>query len=125
MLENMVNDVLYYVIWFIELIGILIIVYGVGHSLITYIKEKVKNSNSTVKLILANYLALGLEFMLASEILRTVTINREFSEIMLLGTIIVLRAAMSALIYFELSYEEKKEVIIEKRSKKNNNIKTL
>ena len=51
----------------------------------------------------------------SAEILRTVTINREWSEIIVLGAIIILRATMSLLIYWELSYEEKKEVISEKK----------
>jgi len=78
------------------------------------------NEGPSIKLVLANYLALGLEFMLAAEILRTVTTNREFSEIMVLGAIIILRAAMSLLIYWELSYEEKKEQITEKKRNRSN-----
>ena len=110
----------------IEIIGISIIVFGTFYALFKLfwnkyksIKNKDKNGSS-IKLVLANYLALGLEFMLAAEILRTVTINREWSEIIVLGAIIILRATMSLLIYWELSYEEKKETFIEKKRNKNN-----
>jgi len=128
MLEEIIKDILYYVIWGIEIIGIAIIVFGTFYSLIKYLKgifvnrKDIKNKGikePSIKLVLANYLALGLEFMLAAEILRTVTINREWSEIMVLGTIIILRAAMSLLIYWELSYEEKKEMINEKKSSRS------
>ena len=130
MFEEIIFNVLYYIIWVIEIIGIAIIVFGTFYALskMFYNKYKsLKNKNdngSSVKLVLANYLALGLEFMLSAEILRTVTINREWSEIIVLGAIIILRAAMSLLIYWELSYEEKKELLIEKK-KNRNNVKSL
>lgn len=130
MLEEIVFKILYYVIWIIEIIGISIIVFGTFYSLvkvvIDIIKNKKTNKNNkeehhpSIKLVLANYLALGLEFMLAAEILRTVTTNRELSEIMVLGAIIILRAAMSLLIYWELSYEEKREQINEKKKNRTN-----
>ena len=127
MFEKVVNEILYYIIWFIEIVGIAIIVFGTFYSLVRFLVNSIKNKKvfrdknirgSSIKLVLANYLALGLEFMLASEILRTVTINRELSEIMVLSAVIILRAAMSLLIYWELSCEEKKEQITEK--KRNN-----
>ena len=86
--------------------------------------KTVSENGGSAKLVLANYLALGLEFLLASEILRTVTTNREIPEIIVLGAIIILRAAMSLLIYWELSYEEKKENFVEKK-KSRNNVKPL
>ena len=124
MLEEVVNNILYYIIWTIEIIGISIIVFGTFYSLVKFlinaVKQK-KNNNPkekepSIKLVLANYLALGLEFMLAAEILRTVTTNRELSEIMVLGAIIILRAAMSLLIYWELSYEEKKKPSVKREA---------
>ncbi len=131
-MEAIINEILYYVIWVIEIIGIGIIAFGTFYSAIKLIiglfnkEKKDKENGSSIKLILANYLALGLEFMLAAEILRTVTMNRrDLSEIMVLGAIIILRAAISLLIYFELSYEEKKEDLAEKKNNKKNNVKPL
>lgn len=126
MLEKVIYNILYYVIWFIELVGIGIIVFGTAYALYKLVYHKVKsiknkdNAGTSVKLTLANYLALGLEFMLAAEILRTVTTNREISEIIVLGAIIILRAAMSLLIYWELSYEEKRENLVEKKRNRGN-----
>ena len=126
MLEKILFEILYYIIWFIEIIGIVIVVIGTFYSLYKLVVNKFvnikakNNKHASVKLFLANYLALGLEFMLAAEILRTVTINREWSEIFVLGAIIILRAAMSLLIYWELSYEEKKEAFVEKKKSKEN-----
>lgn len=129
MLEKIIFDILYYVIWVIEIVGICIVVFGTFNALFKMFQDKFKDiktkkkKGESVKLVLANYLALGLEFMMAAEILKTVTINREFAEIMILGAIVILRAAMSLLIYWELSYEEKKETLIEKKNK--NTVKPL
>ena len=129
MFEDVIFGILYYVIWTIEIVGISIVVFGTFNSVFKMFQDKFKDiktkkkKGESVKLVLAKYLALGLEFMMAAEILKTVTINREFTEIMILGAIVILRAAMSLLIYWELSYEEKKETLIEKKNK--NTVKPL
>ena len=50
-------------------------------------------------------MALGLEFKLGSEILRTVIV-RELSEIATVAAIIVLRAALTFLIHWEIKVEK-------------------
>lgn len=57
------------------------------------------------RLQLAKGMALGLEFKLGSEILRTVVV-REFTELLLVGAIILLRAALTMLIHWEIRNEE-------------------
>ena len=57
------------------------------------------------RLKLAKGMAMGLEFKLGSEILRTVLV-RELSEIMIVGAIILLRAALTFLIHWEIKNEE-------------------
>ena len=57
------------------------------------------------RLKLAKGLAMGLEFKLGSEILRTVVV-REPEEILLVGAIILLRAALTFLIHWEIKNEE-------------------
>ncbi|WP_350344775.1 DUF1622 domain-containing protein [Proteinivorax tanatarense] len=56
-----------------------------------------------LRLSLARGLALGLEFALAGEILRTILI-RELEEIFILGAIIIIRASLSVLIHWEISH---------------------
>lgn len=59
-----------------------------------------------VKLALAKGLAMGLEFKLGSEILRTVIV-RDWKEIATVAGIIALRAALTFLIHWEIKEEEK------------------
>lgn len=58
------------------------------------------------RLQLAKGMALGLEFKLGSEILRTVIV-REFREIWLVGAIILLRESLTLLIHWEIKNEER------------------
>ncbi len=58
-----------------------------------------------VRLILAKGIALALEFKLGGEVLRTVIV-REWSELAILGAIIILRGALTLLIHWEIRTEE-------------------
>lgn len=83
-----------------ELIGVFIIIVAGIKGLINYIRRE-----PTVRLQLAQGMALGLEFKLGSEILRTVTV-REFKEVLLVAAIIAVRAALTFLIHWEIRNEE-------------------
>ena len=61
--------------------------------------------DALTRLKLAKGMSMGLEFKLGSEILRTVVV-REFKEILLVGAIILLRAALTLLIHWEIKNEE-------------------
>lgn len=58
------------------------------------------------RLSMAQGIALALCFKLGGEVLRTVIV-REWSELLVLGAIIILHAAMSILIHWEIKMEEK------------------
>ncbi len=83
-----------------ELVGVMIIIVAGIRGLVDYIKK-----SPTVRLHLAQGMALGLEFKLGSEILRTVVV-REFTEIALVAAIIAVRAALTFLIHWEIKNEE-------------------
>jgi uncharacterized membrane protein len=61
-----------------------------------------------IRLDLAEGIALALEFKLGGEVLRTVIV-REWTELLILGAIIALRGALTLLIHWEISVEEKRE----------------
>jgi len=89
-----------------DTIGIIILMATVFKSAYHYFhKEK------HVKLMLAQGIALALEFKLAAEVLRTITV-REVSELIVLGSIILLRGAITVLIHWEIK-TEKAEIALE------------
>ena len=86
-----------------EFVGAIIIVLAGFKGIIGYIKK-----DPLMRLNLAKGLAFGLEFKLGSEILRTVVV-REFQEMLVVGGIIILRAALTFLIHWEIRTEENHE----------------
>lgn len=83
-----------------ELIGVVIIVCAGARGVVQYVRR-----DPSVRLQLAQGMALGLEFKLGSEILRTVVV-RELSEVALVAAIIAVRAALTFLIHWEIKIEE-------------------
>ena len=82
-----------------ELIGVGIIIASGIRGFYSYVSRK-----PDTKLALAKGLAMGLEFKLGSEILRTVVV-RELSEVALVAAIIAVRAALTFLIHWEIKTE--------------------
>ncbi|MDR3767130.1 MAG: DUF1622 domain-containing protein [Butyricicoccus sp.] len=98
-LEAILSDVSGLAILLFEFIGVgVIIVSGIG-GFVRYVRKA-----PDTRLYLAHGLAMGLEFKLGSEILRTVIV-REWEEIAIVGGIIALRAALTLLIHWEIKQE--------------------
>ena len=81
-----------------EFVGVFVIILAGLRGIRDYVKK-----NPQIRLNLAT--GMGLEFKLGSEILRTVIV-RELSEIATVAAIIVLRAALTFLIHWEIKVEK-------------------
>lgn len=86
-----------------EYIGVAVILYSGMRGVIDCIRR-----NPGTRLNLARGLAMGLEFKLGSEILRTVVV-REMGELLFVAGIIALRAILTLLIHWEIRNEEMQE----------------
>ena len=102
-LEDVVHFAAQIGITFTELAGIAILLITVVKAIIGYFRK-----NEHLRLDLAEGIALALEFKLGGEVLRTVIV-REWTELLILGAIIALRGALTLLIHWEISVEEKRE----------------
>jgi len=90
-----------YCILIIELIGVGVLLWSVLRALVSLLRHKEK-----MRLELAEGIALALEFKMGGELLRTVIV-REWTELLILGAVILLRAALTFLIHWEISLEKK------------------
>ena len=88
-----------YLILIVECIGIIILIYAIISAVIGLFKRQ-----EHVRLKLAEGIALALEFKIGGELLRTVIV-REWNELLILGAIIILRAALTFLIQWEIKIE--------------------
>ncbi|MCD7735795.1 MAG: DUF1622 domain-containing protein [Lachnospiraceae bacterium] len=98
--ETILNYFVSFAILLFEYVGVGIITLAGIHGLIDCIRHRPE-----ARLRLAKGLALGLEFKMGSEILRTVVL-RSMDELLIVAGIIALRAALTLLIHWEIKNEE-------------------
>lgn len=99
-MEELLDVLVANAIHLFELVGVIVLIVAGVCGVINYIRH-----DPMVRLKLAKGMALCLEFKLGSEILRTVVV-RDLSEIAIVGAIIVLRAALTFLLHWEIKNEE-------------------
>lgn len=102
--EAFLHNVAEITVYTLELIGILIIIYGAARAIIQALLRITKKQEQSVMLVLGRALALALEFKMGAEIINTVII-RELSELLILAIIIALRAILAILIHWEIKNE--------------------
>ena len=95
--------VIEYAILIIEIIGVAVIMFTVIRGVVHLFQKR-----GRLRLELAEGFALALEFKIGSELLRTVIV-REWQELLILGCVILLRAALTFLIHWEIGIERKNE----------------
>ena len=94
-LENVMNNIVQVAILFFEFVGVIVIILSGLKGFYNYVR----------RVTLAQGLAVGLEFKLCSEILKTVIV-RDWKEIVTVAGIIGLRAALTFLIHWEIKEEK-------------------
>lgn len=104
MIEHYIEELVIYTIYVLEVIGIFIIGYSSVRGFFNYIRHRLKFNDTCIKIEIAKGLALGLEFKLGGEILRTILV-RTMTEIKVLAAIIVLRVVLTFVIHWEISSE--------------------
>ena len=83
-----------------EVIGVLMIVLTAIRGVIAWVRKK-----SNARLIAAEGIAIALTFKLGGEVMRSVIV-RDWSELLILGAVVLLRAVMAVLIHFEIRAEK-------------------
>ncbi|HIR26825.1 MAG TPA: DUF1622 domain-containing protein [Candidatus Choladousia intestinigallinarum] len=104
-LENILHSFVNLAMLLFEYIGVCVITFSGIQGIVNYIRK-----SPDTRLVLANGLAMGLEFKLGSEILRTVIV-RNLDEIYIVAGIIVLRAVLTFLIHWEIKNMENLDLV--------------
>lgn len=100
-LEDRFTVLVEYLILFVEFIGVMVLIGAVIKGVVDILRK-----NKHMRLNLVEGIALSLGFKIGGELLRTVIV-RNWDEILLLGAIILLRAALTFLIQWEIRLEKK------------------
>ena len=104
------------------MIGIVVIAVGAFRSIIKQCINYIKKKDSNIKIDLGNWLALGLEFKMGAEIIKTV-VARDLNELAILGVIIGLRAVLALLIHWEIKTEMKEQELHQMKKEKVEEVK--
>lgn len=105
-LEPFVENFARIVVAILELLGIIVILCGAIKSIYSMFYALIKHRKYNIKISLGNSLALGLEFKMGAEIIKTVIV-RSLDELLILAFIIILRAILAVLIHWEIKTEKK------------------
>ena len=103
---SILEEILYTVVQIctvaMELFGVCVLLFTAVKSFVDWIRR----TDANIRLDLAQGIALALEFKMGGEVLRTVIV-REWSELGILGAIIVLRGLLTFLIHWEIRNERR------------------
>lgn len=105
-LEGFIENFATITVAFLETLGIIVILFGSLKSIIHFLYAFFKHKRYNIKISFGNALALGLEFKMGAEIIKTVIV-RSLDELWILSIIIILRALLAVLIHWEISAERK------------------
>ncbi|MEL7647117.1 MAG: DUF1622 domain-containing protein [Sedimentibacter sp.] len=124
MLEHLISILAPNIAHVLELIGLFIIIYSALRAFVKYLLRYFNFSDETVKIEFSQSLAMALEFKLGAEILKTLII-RTIDELIILASIVILRAALTLIIHWEIESDSKrathfKEMKIVNRFRKKN-----
>ncbi len=103
LLEGLLENIASIAIVLFEFIGVSIIIWTGVTGFVHWLRHDHRTG-----IYLAQGLAMGLEFKMGSEILRTVIV-RQWQEIVTVAGIIALRAALTFLLHWEIKEERRNE----------------
>ena len=107
-METFIQTLETYFETFVRLIILLLECFGVTILLVSSLRAvyHVIRRNGNVRLKLAEGISLALEFKLGSEVLRSVLV-RSLDELLVLGAVVLLRAALTFLLHWEIQKERR------------------
>lgn len=101
----MFEQFIYYSTKSIEIAGVVVIIGGAIAATITYFKQFGKQSSETFEAFrrqLGRSILLGLEFLVAADIIATVAIKPSLESVFILGLIVIIRTFLSFSLGIEL-----------------------
>jgi uncharacterized membrane protein len=107
MLEHLIEYIVPNIAHILELIGVFIVAYSALKAFFKYAVRFFRFSDETIKIEFSQALAMALEFKLGAEILKTLIIRTK-EELLILASIVVLRAALTLIIHWEIESDSKR-----------------
>jgi uncharacterized membrane protein len=107
MLEQIIHIAVPNIAHILEIAGVFIILYSAVRAFFKYALKGFNFGDEIIKIEFSQSLAMALEFKLGAEILKTLII-RTIDELIILASIVVLRAALTLIIHWEIASDSKR-----------------
>lgn len=107
MLEHLIEFIVPNIAHVLELIGVFIVGYSALKAFFKYALRLFIFTDETIKIEFSQALAMALEFKLGAEILKTLVIRTK-DELLILASIVILRAALTLIIHWEIESDSKR-----------------
>lgn len=104
--EQLFTQFIFFFSYILELLGALAIIIYSFHSFSRFLRKPQQSKKESIQITLAKGLAIGLQFKLAGEILKT-SVVRTMDDILFLAGIVALRGAINLLIHWEITIMSK------------------
>ncbi len=101
MLEHIISLIVPNIAHILELMGVFIVLYAALKAFYKFASRHFDFADENIKIELLQALAMALEFKLGAEILKTLII-RTIEELIILASIVILRAALTFIIHWEI-----------------------
>jgi len=109
---NLPLDYLHHASFGIGVLGVLVIVFGVACGLVRFVRSEIRvargadveDDRKRLRHVLGYYLLLGLEFLIAADIIDTL-MKPSVQDLVVLGAIVLIRTVISYSLYAELKSE--------------------
>lgn len=106
-------EFLHHVSFGIGILGVLVIVFGVAGGVVRFLRSEVQSARGTnieddrrrIRHVLGYYLLLGLEFLIAADIIDTL-MKPSVQDLVVLGAIVLIRTVISFSLNVELKSEK-------------------
>ncbi|SHJ69947.1 Uncharacterized membrane protein [Anaerobranca californiensis DSM 14826] len=105
-LHHLALDLTMLLILLLEILGAGVIIYVGIVSLFKFLSLKFCQTSTEIRIRFGRGIAMGLQFYLAAEILRLITI-REYKDLAIVGAIIILHVIVSVLVSWEVHHSIK------------------
>lgn len=105
-MANIIETLVHYVAYVMEIIGIIIIIISGAKALYIFVKDGFKFNNMNVSLTIAEGLSMSLGFLLAAEIVLSILIKTIPNLVVLVG-IAALRVGLTFVLHWEITQYEK------------------
>lgn len=105
-MEHLLETAVHYVAYTLEFVSVIIVAYSAIKTLIKYLMSKFEFTDKQAKIEFSRALEMALAYMLGAEVLKSLIAHSK-EQLLTLGALIVMRAAIALIIHFETEADTK------------------